>query len=526
AAQLPAAAPGYAALNVAKIAAIARFTYRAPAPLAAAPSAPLTIRNGRFVIGDTTLWGGAVNDAWWLGQTSPANALDAGMSISRFVPGREGPGLTENLAELAARVKAQGMPFYASSPAIWYDRRRDDHTIVGRADANVWAAFYELPWARSGQGSAQDGLSKYDLTRYNPWYFSRVAAFAAQCDQRGIVLFHHLYNNHNLLETAAHWTDFPWRPANNINDTGLPEPMPLEARDRIHVANQFYDVANPKLRALHRRYIFHVLDQLGTAKNIVFGLASQYSGPLAFQQFFGATVAEWESRHGRRVKLVLDTSKNVTDGLLADPARAAQVAVIDMRYWHDLPDGSLWAPRGGDNLAFREMHPREFGDASTPELVYRQVRDYRARYPDKAIVAWHSGVGQVPALMAGGARVIMRNPTAGHGQGREADRTPLDAFVQSRLSAVLADMLPNDALVDARRNWALADAARRHVLLYAPDGAAIVLRAALPASLRGTWFDPKSGQTREAALPAQLVAGSSIATPDSGGWLLYLQAAP
>ncbi|HEX8601773.1 MAG TPA: DUF6298 domain-containing protein, partial [Pseudoduganella sp.] len=72
----------------------------------------LSIRNGRFVVrdsaGERTLWGGAVNDAWWLGQASPANALDAGMSITRFVPGRSGPGLTEDLAELATRVAAQG----------------------------------------------------------------------------------------------------------------------------------------------------------------------------------------------------------------------------------------------------------------------------------------------------------------------------------------------------------------------------------------------------------------------------------
>lgn len=66
----------------------------------------LKIVNGRFVTGTDVSWGGAVNDAWWLGQTSPANALDAGVSITRFVPGREGSGLTEDLSKLIDEMLA------------------------------------------------------------------------------------------------------------------------------------------------------------------------------------------------------------------------------------------------------------------------------------------------------------------------------------------------------------------------------------------------------------------------------------
>lgn len=205
----------------------------------------------------------------------------------------------------------------------------------------MWAAFYELPWARSGKGKAWDGLSKYDLETYNPWYFERTKTFASLADENGIILYHHLYNNHNLLETAAHWVDSPWRPANNINDTNLPEPPPLEPGNRIHIANQFYDFSNPALKKLHRAYILLVLDQLGHFENIIFGLSFQYSGPLSFQQFFQETVAEWEKKNGRKVRLVLDTGKNITDAILSDAKLSKQVAVIDMRYWHYLPDGTL-----------------------------------------------------------------------------------------------------------------------------------------------------------------------------------------
>jgi hypothetical protein len=139
----------------------------------------------------------------------------------------------------------EGMPFYNSVPGLWYDRRRDEHSINMRPDANVWAPFYEMPWARSGTGTASDGLSQFDLTKFNPWYYERFKEFGQLVDSNGLVLYHNIYNTHNLLEIPPHWVDYPWRPANNINNTGLPEPPPIEPGNHIHVGNEVYDVNNP-----------------------------------------------------------------------------------------------------------------------------------------------------------------------------------------------------------------------------------------------------------------------------------------
>ena len=204
------------------------------------------------------LWGGAVNDGWWRGQAIPAAAVEAGgFALTRFVPGRTGPGLTEDLAALAARMVAQGTPFYQSIPGLWYDRRRDEHSIVSRTDGNVWAPFYEMPWARSGTGTAADGLSQFDLSRFNTWYYERLREFGQLCDRNGLVLYHNLYNTHNTLEIPPHWIDYPWRPANNINQhrvagaaadrAGQPpargqrslrrdQPRPPRAAPRVHPA--------------------------------------------------------------------------------------------------------------------------------------------------------------------------------------------------------------------------------------------------------------------------------------------------
>jgi hypothetical protein len=493
---------------------------------------PLDIVGGRFVVGGRVVWGGMLNGAWWKGQVSPAVARAAGgVSVTRFVPGRVGPGLTEDLARLAERMVEEGTPFFNGGHGLWYDRRRDAHTIGEQPDANVWAPFYEMPWARSGKGRAWDGLSKFDLTRFNPWYFERTREFALECEERGLVYYHNLYNTHNLLETAAHWVDFPWRPANNVNDTGLPEPPPLEARNTVHLANQFYDATDPRRRALHRAYILHTLDALGERPNVVFTLGFQFAGPLAFQQFFLDTVAEWERRNGRRLRVALITSKDITDAVLADPVRSRQVFVIDTRYWQYRPDGKLWAPEGGRNLAFREMITAEFrrsGDAppdTTPRQVYRQVREYRDRFPDKAVVAWHSGAGPIPILMAGGAQALMRNPAAGQSQGAQSDRTRLDPFVREHLSRVLMKMSPLDGLLeDPTNNWSLSDARGEAVLVYSLSGPTVTLARSLPrAAYTGLWFDPRTGERRPLGVPPQsLRGGATITKPTGEDWLLLL----
>ena len=510
---------------------------RAAAPDDEGDGPGLEIVGGRFVVGERAIWGGQVNAGWWLGQLSPQAGRDAGVSITRFAPGRRGPGLTEELPELAARMRREGMRFYGGGPGLWYDRRRDDHSTEARADGQVWAPFYEMPWARSGRGVAWDGLSRYDLTKFNPWYFSRTREFARLCGRHGLVLYHNLYNSHNLLESPAHWVDFPWRPANCHDDTGLPDVPARDAAGAIHVADAFYDVGHAGRRALHRAYIRHTLDQLGAFSPVVFSVAFQFSGPRAFQEFFLDTVAAWEREAGRRVKLALATTRDITDAVLDDPVRAGQVAVVDMRYWQTQPDGTAWAPRGDRNRAFREMTGEQFGPGlgdvpppTTPGRVYRQVREYRARFPDKAVVAWHGGAGSLPVFMAGGAQALVRDPASGQSQGLEPDQTPFDAFVRDRLSGTAMNLVPDDRwLNDPGDNWCLADGAGTAFLFYSPAGAAPTLARRLPRSdYAGTWFDPHRGEYRplEPEPRRSWSPGDGLEKPTPDAWLLLLEARP
>ncbi len=150
-------------------------------PASLIPHHVLSLTNGWLVCDGKLLTGTTAPVNWWRGNMLPGDAKNYGINLTRFAPGRIGPGFTDDLAEIADGMAAQNQVALDHHYGLWYDRRREDHERVRRMDGDVWAPFYEQPFARSGQGTAWDGLSKYDLTKFNPWYWSRLQAFAGLC---------------------------------------------------------------------------------------------------------------------------------------------------------------------------------------------------------------------------------------------------------------------------------------------------------------------------------------------------------
>jgi Family of unknown function (DUF6298)/Putative collagen-binding domain of a collagenase len=528
-----------------------------PAAPQPADDHPIDIVNGRFVLDGHTIWGPSQSEAWWRGDTSPYTAAQStGSSVSRFMPGVITPGETEDLNELATRLKTRGIVSIQVQPGLWYEHRRDSHTVERRDDGNVWAPFYEMPWARSGQGIAWDGLSRFDLSRYNPWYFERHKQFAREAAEKGFLVLYNLYNTHDVLEIGPHWIDYPWRPANNINDTGLPEPPPFKTHNRNDVGNEFYSTAYAPLRELHRAYMLHTFDELADQPNIIFEMAYQYAGPLEFEQFFQDVAREWEQKHGKHIRIALTTGKQTTDAILADPVRSKQIAIVDMRYWEYRPDGSLFAPRAGENHAFRELITKEFPGytdtppATTPEQMYRETREYRDKYPNIALMPMENGAGPIPLLMGGAASqsalvggrppappptgsrqdsdpnsAANRTSTTPRGQNdqQRPDRT-IESFVRTYLSADLMNMSPKDGWTTAPdRTWTLAGEAKDPVLIYSLSGESITLTQTLPGKqYEALWFDPRTGSEQ----PIQNLSTTQntvFTKPDAQAWLLLFK---
>ena len=342
---------------------------------------------------------------WWSGRVKDNFVQkDAKPAITRFVPGREGTGWTDRIDSVVAFLVNNHYSSLSHNYGLWYDLRRTDHERVRRADGDVWAPFYEQPFSRSGQGTAWDGLSRYDLTRPNQWYWSRLREFADKAAEHDILLFHHHYFQHNILEAGAHWVDCPWRPVNNINVTSFPEPVPFAGDKRIFMAEQFYDETDSVLRPLHRQYIRMCLDELKDQPNVVHLISAEYTGPLHFTRFWLQTIAEWEQETGRHPLIALSCTRDAQDSIMADPVLSRVVDIIDIRYWHYNTEG-LWAPRAGRNMAPRQWMRKERVGKTGFKEAYDAVVEMRTKYPDKAVTFFSQHYPQYgwAILMAGGS---------------------------------------------------------------------------------------------------------------------------
>ncbi|ADY50901.1 hypothetical protein Pedsa_0318 [Pseudopedobacter saltans DSM 12145] len=367
--------------------------------------ADMQVVNGWLVRGNEVLVGGKSDVPWWNGSARPHGAEKAKPHITRYVPGETGLGLTDNLSEMTDSMVKDHVLAIDHNYGLWYDRRRDDHERIRRINGEVWPPFYELPFARSGQGLAYDGLSKYDLTKYNQFYWGRLKQYADLADQKGLVLIHQNYFQHNIIEAGAHYADFPWRTANNINNVGFPEPVPYAGDKRIFMAEQFYDISNPVRKELHRAYIRQCLNNFKDNSGVIQMISAEYTGPLHFVQFWIDVIKEWKAETGKNPIIALSTTKDVQDAILADKERAKEIQVIDIRYWHYQADGTAYEPKGGQNLAPRQ-HARLMKPKKTSmESVYKAVSEYRAKYPEKAVLYYGDNYPEMAwaSFMAGGS---------------------------------------------------------------------------------------------------------------------------
>ncbi|MCA9213103.1 MAG: hypothetical protein KDB27_08565 [Planctomycetales bacterium] len=466
-----------------------------------ASTAQLKIQSGWLTMNGQLLTGNHFTPTWWRGELHPERAAEMGPAITRFAPGRDGVGLTDDLAVTAEFMATRNFASYDHHYGLWYDRRRDDHLMVRRIDGEVIPPFYEQPFARSGTGTASDGLSKYDVRRFNPWYWDRLKAFAAFGEQNrhAFVLFHQSYFQHNILEAGAHWADSPWRPANNINDVELQEPPPYVGDKRIFIAEQFYDVSKPKLRHLHRNYIRQCLNNFVGQRNVIQLTSEEYSGPLSFVQFWIDTIVEWENETGNEAAIALSCTKDVQDAILADPIRSTHIDVIDIRYWTYTADGTLYAPAGGQNLAPRQ-HLRRLKPKSTSfESIVRSVREYRDKFPDKAITY--------------NAHIHCRAKREGWAILMGGGSLPNVPQLPDEVASAIIQMKPSDRLKLGEQQLCLAEDDRQY-LIYSNSNTGQHVN--LPAGQKWKCFrvSPKSGETVETNQPVdgviQVDGGQSV----------------
>ena len=436
-------------------------------------AAPLQLKNGWIVRGDRVMTNGTYprkrvpNTTGWRGEGS----------LSLFVPGRTGVGYTEEPDSVAKRLWLSGGKVLHHRTGLWYECRRYDHERNMQADAEVWAPFNEMPYSRSGVGEAQDRLSKYDLNKFNPWYWNRLKQFVDGADQKGLVLLHDHYNQHNIIEEGAHWCDYPWRSANNINELGFPEKVRFAGDKRVYMAEQYYDISRDVIRYYHSKFIRHSVNTFADNNGVVHSIGLEYTGPLNFMKFWLEEVNACDNHH----LVALSATKDVQDAVLQDVNYASMVDVIDIRQWHYRNDGSTYEPRGGESLAPRQ-HARLIPTGETScESVYRAVLEYRKAYPQKAVI-YNSLMPRAPYNAANWA-VFMAG-------GSFAKVPPVDGVPFYELAS---GMTPMENQNIAGKQWTLGTTGKGYIV-FSMNGEVTLDLSADSRKYKVVWVNPVSGE--------------------------------
>jgi len=466
---------------------------------------PLSITNGRIAVDGKYLAGRSSRTALWRGTLRSSSVNTAGVHLTRFVPGMDGTGYTDVLDSLPLKFSKGGVAALWHFPALWYERRRDDHGRMTRADADVWAPFYEQPFARSGRGEASDRLSRYDLDRWNKWYWARVSDFSGIADECGVAFVHEHYLQHNIIEEGAHWIDYPWRDANNINSLGFKEPTYMQGDKRVFMARQFYDLCNQRLVSYHKKYIRKSLEEVSESSNTINHLGVEYTGPADFAKFWLETIRDWESESGKSPLVALSATRDVMDEVLGDSSLGGMVDVIDIRQWHYRSDSTIYAPKGGVSLAQRQY--ARIMDVGKTDLsgVWRAVREYRERYPEKAVLYNSSraeGSDWVSFLAGASLCSLPKIEGRFYSDALEMESLPAGYF--------------------GADTWAMGKSGVGFIA-YCKDGQ---LRLPSDSSLLGkssyklVWIDPNGGETL--SKPTRVHVGVSCSAPTDAPAVAYL----
>ena len=172
------------------------------------------------------------------------------------------------------------------------------------------------PWARSSENGYAGGGKKFDLTQWDPEYFSRLHAFLAEATHRGVVVEMTLFSSQY---GEPQWNLSPFKRDNNVNATDLIEWKKLNTlqngnilgyqelyvRKLVHEANAYpnviFEIANepwsdrPVLADVVNPYLFTGRDQYPNSVDLPDGLTMAWQRRVA--EWIGSEQGKLPNRH-------------------------------------------------------------------------------------------------------------------------------------------------------------------------------------------------------------------------------------
>lgn len=149
------------------------------------------------------------------------------------------------------------------------------------------------PWQRTGPGAAFDGKPKFNLSKFDPDYFTRLHDRVSAAGEKGIYVSIMLFEGYAIQFTNQAYEYHPFNPINNIN--GVKGDV-----DGNGKGMEIHELVNDKVLEIQKAYIRKVIDTVNNLDNVLYEISNENHPPST----------EWEYSIIRYIKEYESTKPN------------------------------------------------------------------------------------------------------------------------------------------------------------------------------------------------------------------------
>jgi hypothetical protein len=345
----------------------------------------------------------------------------------------------------------------------------------------------QVPYVRSGPGTALDGQPRVDLDRLDQAYFDRLRRRVVSAGDRGIYVAIMLFNPDGAK--PEDWSTQLFHPLNNIQAINADS----NGDGRAH---EIYDLSNARITKYQEAYVRTIIDTVNDLDNVIYEIGNEgFQSSTSWQYHFIDFIRNYEAGKPKQHVIGM-TSFYEADNVAIFSSSADWISPADVpgqNYSVDLPPNDVQRTVILDTDHLGNNNELAADIAADGPWVWKSfLRGYHVALMDR--------VG--PA-----------------GTKRERARVAIGQTRSYSEKIDLANVTPRGDLTST--GYALAHPGSEY-LVYTPPGANFTLDLE-PGSYNFEWFDPSIGLVVRAGSFTTSAGNRSFTPPFSGEAVLFLK---
>ncbi|MDX1935000.1 MAG: DUF6298 domain-containing protein [Capsulimonadales bacterium] len=374
--------------------------------------------------------------------------------------------------------------------------------------SDIPTIFDPQPFARTGNGTARDGLPKFDLAVWNDAYFDRLCDRVDRAAERGIYVSIMLFEGWAIKWASPQndpWPFHPMHPENNVNGI-TDDPVVENGR-----AWDFYSMNCPQLRHWQERYVRKTVETLNDRDNVLFEVCNEVPHrreAMDWSEHIVRVIRDCEASLPKRhpVGITAEGGDHNNEELFATNAdwiSPSNGRLFEYRYHPPAADGSKVVLNDTDHL---------WGHGAEIDWIWKSfTRGMNVLFMDP----WEPIPNDMPGWVKNGASLNTR-----HYHLWDAVRRNLGYARQYADRMDLNRCLPHNGLCTS--TYCLADPGTEYLFFLPSGGSQGIDLWDAPGNFVGEWRNILTGEV----FPVDGLTGGRrhvIGAPFSGSAALYLK---